>query len=185
VQRQVARTKPERSFRRIATLPNYVNNSDPDGATVSEIIASASSGETLVYTDSLLGEIGFVDITRPRAAVPSGKLAMGGEPTSVAVLAEDLALVAVDTSLSFASPSGHLAVVDVALQEVLLELPLPGQPDSVAISPSGKFAAVAIENQRDEEVVVDGIEGGLPQAPSGLLAIVDLRATDLTSWRVR
>jgi Esterase-like activity of phytase len=173
------------SFRRVATLPNYLNDTDPSGATVSEIVASTRSGGQLVYTDALLGEVGFLDISEPRAAVSAGKLGMGGEPTSVAVLGENLALVAVNTSLSFSEPSGHLAVVDIAAQVVVAELPLGGQPDSVSISPSGRFAAIAIENERDEAVLVDGVEGGLPQAPSGFLAIVDLRGESPASWAVR
>jgi hypothetical protein len=172
-------------FRRVATLPNYLNDTDPNGATVSEIVASTQSGRTLVYTDSLLGEVGFLDIGEPSAPVPGGKLTMGGEPTSVAVLGESLALVAVNTSVSFSEPSGHLAVVDIAARALLAELPLGGQPDSVSISPSGRFAAIAIENERDEEVVVDEVEGGLPQTPSGFLAIVDLAGDGPARWGVR
>jgi hypothetical protein len=183
--RATAESRPLASFRRVATLPNYLNDTDPSGATVSEIIASTRSGRTLVYTDSLLGEVGFLDITNPSLAAGHGKLSLGGEPTSVAVLGERLALVAVNTSVSFAEPSGHLAVVDVDAQVVLAELPLGGQPDSVAISPSQRFAAIAIENERDEDVVVDEVEGGLPQAPTGFLAIVDLEGEDPIRWAVR
>jgi hypothetical protein len=59
-----------------------------------------------------------------------------------------------------------------------------GQPDSIAISPSGKFAAVVIENERDEGVVVDGIEGGLPQLPAGFLLIIDLHGPP-AEWSTR
>jgi hypothetical protein len=103
----------------------------------------------------------------------------------VAVLGENLALVAVNTRESFVEPSGHLAVVDIATQQIVAELDVGGQPDSVAISPSHRFAAVVIENERDEDVTVDGVEGGLPQAPSGFLAIVDLAGDDPASWGVR
>lgn len=180
-----ARGKHGKSFERIATLPNYLNNLDAEGATVSEIVTSTWSGKTLIYTDALLGDVGFIDITRPREATPVGKLSMGGEPTSVTTLGDRLALVAVDTSESFANPSGHLAVVDIERQIVLSEIDLGGQPDSIARSPSGKFIVVAIENERDEEVVVDGVEGGLPQAPSGRLAIVDVEGADPARWAVR
>jgi hypothetical protein len=175
---------PAPSFRRVATLPNYLNDSDASGATVSEIVASTRSGNALVYTDALLEEIGFIDLTDPHAPAPAGKLSVGGEPTSVAVLGENLALVAVNTSASFAEPSGHLAVVDIAARTIIAELELGGQPDSVAISPSGLFAAIAVESERDEDVTVDGVEGGLPQLPSGFLAIVDLGA-DPARWSVR
>jgi hypothetical protein len=172
-------------FNRVATLPNYLNDTDPSGATVAEIVAANASGNTLVYTDSLLEEVGFLDITEPSAAAPLGKLGVGGEPTSVAVLGDNLALVAVNTRQSFIEPSGHLAVVDIAAQQIVAEIDLGGQPDSVAISPSHRFAAVVIENERDEDVTVDGVEGGLPQAPTGFLAIVDLQGADPASWGVR
>jgi hypothetical protein len=172
-------------FQRVATLPNYLNDTDIEGQTVSEIVSSSQGGNTLVYTDSLLGEIGFIDITDPSAPISGGKLVVGGEPTSVAVLGENLALVAVDTGESFTEPSGHLAVVDIAARSIVVELPLGGQPDSVAISPSGRFAAIAIENERDEEVVVDAVEGGLSQAPGGFLSIVDITPGEPASWRVR
>ena len=59
-----------------------------------------------------------------------------------------------------------------------------GSRNSVAISPSGKFAAVAIENERNEGVIVDGIEGGLPQLPAGFLLIIDLNGPP-ASWSTR
>jgi len=80
----------------------------------------------------------------------------------------------VDTSESFQAPSGELVVIDLRTLTVTRSLPLGGQPDSIALSPDGSVAAVAIENQRDEDVTVDGVEGGLPQAPAGFLAVVDL-----------
>lgn len=172
-------------FRRIATLPNYRNDSDTDEPTVSEIVASTSDGDTLVYTDGPRREIGFVHIAEPSSPVPLGKLGLAGEPTSVAVHGDRLALVAVNTRTSFEVPSGHLAIVDIEQREILAQLALGGQPDSLAISPDGAFAAVAIENERDEERVVDGVEGGLPQAPAGFLVIVDLLGDDPLGWRMR
>lgn len=172
-------------FRRVATLPNYLNDVDLAGETVSEIVAANRSGDMLVYTDSLLEEIGFIDLSEADEPLPLGKLGVGGEPTSVAVLGDDLALVAVNTSEAFESPSGHLAVVDIPTQSVMGGLELPGQPDSIAVSPSGRFAAVVIENERDEEVVIDGVEGALPQAPSGLLVVVELNGSEPGSWTTR
>ena len=66
--------------------------------TVSEIIAATRDGKTLIYTDSPGEQIGFVDITNPANPIPTGVLAMGGEPTSVDVLGNNYALVAVNTS---------------------------------------------------------------------------------------
>src|SRR5688572_18870627 len=86
-----------RSFKRVATLPNYLNNQDASATTVSEITTSTKDGKLLIYTDSPMGEIGFVDLTVPNIPVPLGKLAMAGEPTSVATLGNNLVLVAVNT----------------------------------------------------------------------------------------
>ncbi len=55
--------------------------------------------------------------------------------------------------------------VDVTARKVVAECDLGGQPDSVARSADGSFLAVAIENERDEEVD----DGDLPQAPAGWL----------------
>ena len=48
---------------------------------------------------------------------------------------------------------------------------LGGQPDSVAISPDGKLVAVAIENERDEDLN----DGKIPQLPAGNVQIFQLR----------
>lgn len=180
-------------FERIATF-NVCENTSCDRAaveeTVAEITAVSRNGKTLIYTDSPQQVIGFVDIADPHAPKGRGVQRVGGEPTSVAV-AGDYALVAVNTSPSFSQPSGHLAVYDIAACMADLatcapvaQLALHGQPDSVAVSPDGRYAAVAIENERDEDVTVGGVEGGLPQSPPGYLAIVDLVGAP-TTWSLR
>ena len=92
-----------RNFNRIATIANYLNNAPGQFAdsTVSEILAATKDGMTLVYTDSPLEQIGFVDISDPTSPVPTGTVAVGGEPTSVDVLGNEFVLVAVNTSESF------------------------------------------------------------------------------------
>jgi hypothetical protein len=67
-------------------------------------------------------------------------------------------------------PSGKLVGVDIAGRSVDVNCDLGGQPDSVVISPDKTFAAIAIENQRDEEL--NG--GALPQLPAGELLILAL-----------
>jgi DNA-binding beta-propeller fold protein YncE len=51
---------------------------------------------------------------------------------------------------------------------VLASCDLGGQPDSVAVAPDGSFVAVAIENERDEDLG----DGRVPQMPAGFVAIV-------------
>ena len=149
------------SFKRIATVPNYVNNADPSDATVSEILATTANGRILVYTDAFTESIGFIAIGNPHSPLSFGTLPVGGEPTSVDVLGNELVLVAVNTSASFTDPSGHLAVVNIATRAIVATLDLGGQPDSLKISPDGRFAAIAIENERDESLCVGGTDSGL------------------------
>jgi hypothetical protein len=172
------------SFERIASFPVFENNADPTTETVAEIVDATEDGRTLVYTDALQGVVGFVDIRRPDRPRPGGTVDVGGSPTSVAVTSR-YALVGVDTSPSFTAPAGHLAVIDLRTHAIVATVDLGGQPDSVKLSPDGRYLAVVMENQRDEDVTVDGVEGGLPQAPPGLLKVVDLRGRGPSAWTVR
>ena len=143
---------------------------------VAEIVAATADGRTLVHTDSALEQVGIVDLSDPAAPRAAGSVAVGGEPTSVAVLG-GLALVAVAGE---EPADGALAVVDLATASVVARVPLGGQPDAVALDPSGARAAVAVENERDEELD----EGALPQDPPGFLAVVDLAGAPGT-WAAR
>lgn len=140
---------------------------------VAEIVSASADGATLVYTDSGAEQVGVVDISDPAAPTGAGTVDVGGEPTSVAVLG-DLALVAVD------GPD-DLAVVDLASATVVARLPLGGQPDSLALDASGRWAAVAVENQRDEDLD----EGRMPQGPPGFLVVVDTSGEDPAGWTTR
>ena len=179
-----------RFFQRVGTFANYLNNAAIGDQTVSEIVAATADGMTLVYTDAVGRKIGFIDITNPQDPLPLGTVAVDPDPnagnqyspTSVAILQNQYALVAADTSESFANPSGSLIVVDVATRAIVHELDLGGQPDSIKISPDGNYAAIAIENQRDEDVEVDGVEGGIPQLPAGYLVVVDLSNPNPIHW---
>ncbi|HVE62705.1 MAG TPA: hypothetical protein VNB94_02725 [Mycobacteriales bacterium] len=151
-------------FDRVATLPVF-RNSSPDQNTAAEIAAATKDGRLVVYTDSPAERIGFIDLADVAAPRPDGVLPMPGEPTSVKIVG-DLALVVVNTSTSFTAPSGRLVVVDVRSREIVAEHDLGGQPDSVDVSPDGRYAAVAIENERDEDV--NG--GAIPQLPAGFLS---------------
>jgi hypothetical protein len=179
-------------FERIATFyvcENTSCNRDDVEETVAEITAVSEDGNTLIYTDSPLESIGFVDITDATMPAGLGTVALGGEPTSVAV-AGNYALVGVNTSESYTNPSGHLAVFDIvsciasiAGCAPIAMLDMQGQPDSVAVSPDRRFCAVAVENERDEDIFVDGVEGGLPQLPAGHLAVVALNGAP-AGWNV-
>ncbi|MBO6930451.1 MAG: esterase-like activity of phytase family protein, partial [Roseibium sp.] len=159
-------------FERINTYPVY--KTLPEGAdkateTVAEIIYASKDGRTLAFTDSPGEAIVFVNATNPLNIQPLGRTDLGGEPTSVAV-GEKAAYAGVNTSEDFVNASGHLAVIALADMGITATCDVKGQPDSVAISPNGKFVAIAIENERDEDLN----DGVIPQAPAGHLAIFDL-----------
>lgn len=168
----------ERFFNRIATFPVYLNT-DINLETAAEIIDVSKDGRTLVYTDSQARKLGFVDIKKPDQPKALGAIDVGGEPTSVAV-AGNFALVAVNSSPNFAAPSGHLHVVDIKLQKIIATHTLAGQPDSIAVSPDEQYAAVVIENERDENLG----NGEPPQVPSGLLQIINLKGSP-KNWSIR
>lgn len=175
--------RPARHFNRVGSFSVHLNNADVSDETVAEILDSTPDGMTVAYADASTGSVGFVDISDPSAPSADGTVATDGEPTGLAI-AGDHVLVGVNTSASLTDPSGHLAVIDLDSRTIVAEVELGGQPDSVATSPDGRYAAVAIENERDEDIEVDGVEGGLPQAPAGLLQVVDLVGAP-TDWTVR
>jgi DNA-binding beta-propeller fold protein YncE len=71
-------------------------------------------------------------------------------------------------------------VVDLATRTIHTWIVVGGQPDSVAISVDGRYAAIAIENERDEDVN----DGVMPQLPAGFLTIVDLIGAP-SDWTTR
>ncbi len=154
-------------FNRIAsfaTPANMAEGEDRRHASSAEIITATEDGMTLIYSDSPLGAIGMVDIADPAAPKALGNVAMGGEPTTTVVIG-GMAFVGVNTSESRANPSGKLVTVDIASRRIVAECDLGGQPDSVARAADGSFLAIAIENERDEDVD----DGNLPQMPAGYL----------------
>ncbi len=151
-------------------VPDNLLPGDPaDTITSAEIVTAVPGGRTLIYTDSPASRIGFVDISRPSRPRAAGVILTDGEPTSVATVGT-YALVAVNTSESFTDPSGELLIVDTRTRKVLKRIELAGQPDSIAVSPDKRYAAIVIENERDEDVD----DALIPQAPAGTLQILEL-----------
>ena len=166
-------------FNRIATFPVFLNT-DRELETVAEIVAATKDGNLLVYTDGETENIGFVDITDPYKPQGLGVVKVAGEPTSVDVH-QGYALAAVNTSGGdFVNPSGQLQIIDIATKKIIRSIELGGQPDSLKVSPSGKYAAIAIENERDEDLG----DGRPPQDPPGFVVLVDLVGPP-ANWRLR
>ncbi|MGC3938604.1 esterase-like activity of phytase family protein [Roseobacter sp. EG26] len=160
----------EMNFNRIASFPVTANfEGDVPEETSAEIIDVSGDGLTLIYTDSPAGVIGAIDITNAHAPLPKGTLPMQGEPTAVSVIG-NIAFVAVNTSESYTAPSGMIKAVDLVDMQVVQSCQLGGQPDSTARAKDGSFLAIAIENERDEDLG----EGRVPQMPAGDLVLVDV-----------
>ncbi|MET9358483.1 esterase-like activity of phytase family protein [Streptomyces sp. NPDC006617] len=182
-------------FERTATYPVFHNRpagEDAAAGTVAEISSVSEDGRTLVHTDAVARRIGFLDISDPGHPRGLGTLSLArlgdaeDEPTSVTVVGQYV-LVVVNTSASHARPSGRLDVVSLRDRKRVASFDLGGQPDSVALSKDMRYAAIAVENERDEEATPPGRdEGDLPQAPAGFVQIVDLgRGAAPAHWRTR
>jgi hypothetical protein len=167
--------KPSRgeSFNHIATLDVMAAN----GSAVAEIVDTSTDGRTLVYTDAPSSQIGFVDIGDPENPVGTGVLDLPGEPTSL-VVKDGHVVVGVNTSPTFTEPSGQILVIDLATRAVVRTLDAGGQPDSLALAPSGRYIAVVLENERDE----DTDDGLIPQLPSGGLLRLDVSRWNPAQW---
>ncbi|SBS72636.1 esterase-like activity of phytase family protein [uncultured Microbacterium sp.] len=182
-----------KSFQRVATYPVYKNvpaGVSASAPTVAEISAVSEDGKTLIYTDALGKRIGFLDISDPADPVGAGTLSLAtlgnidDQPTSVAVVGRYV-LVVVDTSKSFTDPSGRLDVVRISDAKRVRSIDLGGQPDSIALSADKGVAAIAIENQRDEDFTpADAAKGDLPQAPAGFLQLLSLEGAP-ADWSLR
>ncbi|KMK65678.1 esterase-like activity of phytase family protein [Puniceibacterium sp. IMCC21224] len=160
------------NFNRIASFAtprNMAEGEDLGRETSAEIISVSGDGMTLAYTDSPLGVLGRIDITDATDPQPLGNIELGGEPTAVSIVG-NTAYVAVNTSESYETPSGHLSAIDLASGDELAQCDLGGQPDSTAFAKDGSFIAVAIENERDE----DAGDGRVPQMPAGDVVLIDL-----------
>ncbi|MGW0160870.1 esterase-like activity of phytase family protein [Mycobacterium sp. NPDC003323] len=181
-------------FHRLATYPVYLNapaDEDPKTETVAEISTVTPDGNTVIYTDAAAKRIGFLDIRDPLKPAGIGTLSLeelghaDDQPTSVAALGEFVLVVVDTTGGDFANPSGRVDIVRVADRTRVHSIDLGGQPDSIAISPDGSFAAIAMENQRDEEFTPPGgEEGDLPQPPTGFLQLLTLAGAP-TEWTAR
>lgn len=166
-------------FRAISSTAVCLQSScDDKRITAAEILAVTGDGMTLVYTDSPRNSIGFLDITNPAAPLGLGTMALSGEPTSIAMKG-NRALVAVTTTQELNKPTGELVVIAVDTQSIETRLALPGQPDSIAVSPDKQFAVIAIENERSYKIN----NGVLPQLPAGEVVTLNIANDDPASWQ--
>ncbi|HEX8832816.1 MAG TPA: hypothetical protein VF719_01385, partial [Abditibacteriaceae bacterium] len=148
---------------------------------VAEIVAASPDEKTLVYTDSGAKQIGWVDISNPQKPSESTPLEVGGEPTSVDITPDGKWALCVVRDIR-AKPGGgasHLLLVcEMSSQRVARRIELGGRPDCIKMSSDGKYAAIAIENERHD------MKSPMPQSPAGWLTIIDLGGAPAT-WKLR
>lgn len=173
-------------FTRISTFPvckQLDATCNTDTVTNAEIVTATADGKTLIYAAGLSNSIGFVDITSASNPLPKGSVsAGGGEPTSVSALGNKYVLACVNTSANYIDASGKLLVIDIASKAIVATFDLGGQPDAIKVSKDGKYAVIAVENERDESV--NG--GNLPQNPPGYVVVVDIDVSrdPKTTWNL-
>jgi len=163
----------EMNFNRVATFAtpdNMAEGEDRARVTSAEIISASPDGMTLIYTDSPLGVVGLIDITDPKAPKALGNIDVGGEPTTAKIIG-GMAFAGVNTSADYVNTSGKVVAIDLATKAIVAECDLGGQPDSVAAAKDGSFLAIAIENERDEDVN----DGEIPQMPAGFVVKLPIK----------
>ncbi len=147
------------------------------GGPIAEIVSASPDGNTIVYTSSSTGTIGFADITDPTAPALLGTVSLAavtggdGEPTAVAFApnGQHVVVAVKDTGDVVASADpGYLVVVSAATRTIVGQIAVGVGPDSIALTPDGTKAVVAIEDEENE--------GGnnAPQARTGSIQIVTL-----------
>jgi hypothetical protein len=140
-------------------------------------VAASQDGNMVIYTDSQYEAVGFVDITDPSNPVGAGVIPVGGEPTSVATCG-NYAIAVINTSQDYIDTSGKYLVISMSTKTIVREGDLSGQPDAVTFSKDCTRAAVAIENERDEDLG----NGEPPQMPPGTVVIIDTSEQDPLLW---
>lgn len=147
------------------------------GGPIAEIVSASPDGKTIVYTSSSTGTIGFADITNPSAPTLLGTVNLAavtggdGEPTAVAFApnGQHVVVAVKDTGDVVASADpGYVVVVNAATRTIVGQVAVGVGPDSIALTPDGTKAVVAIEDEENE--------GGnnAPQARTGSVQIVTL-----------
>ena len=87
-----------------------------------------TDGNTALYTNPYLHDVGFLDITDTSNPLPLGYTITPGIPVVVAVKDAKYAAVAVEYSHN-STTVGEMIVLDLSTREIVREIELDGQPD--------------------------------------------------------
>ncbi len=152
------------------------------GGPIAEIVSVSPDGKTLAFTSSSAQTVGFVDITDPSQPVllgtPTnvGGVVAGndGEPTSVAFApnGQHVVVIVKDTGNPVANADpGALVVLDANTRLIVGQVAVGVGPDSIALTPDGTKAVIAIEDEEAEG------GNGVAQARPGTIQVVTLNYT--------
>jgi len=164
------------NFNRIATFPVCLQQDaacDTDIVRRAEILDVSADGNTLIYTDAPRQALGFVDISNALSPQAAGTRDLPGIPTSLAIK-DNFAIVTVDRPETSGLSNGSLEIVNLASRVVARSISIAGNPDSVAISPDGNYALVAVENPN--------INGSDEPPIPGFLVAMDIAAANPADW---
>ncbi|OWA36978.1 hypothetical protein B9G55_02565 [Saccharibacillus sp. O16] len=148
-----------------------------------EIASSTPDGQRLIVTEADEGSISVLDISdvaKPflLKTVSFKSLSAAAEVTSVTAAPDGryaLAVIRTGDHKLAANP-GILAVVDLDTYQIAKTYPLGIGPDSIAISPDGRYAVIAIE---DEELDPKTEEFDYPNAKRpGSIAVMTFTGSD-------
>merc|ERR1712167_340790 len=152
------------------------------GSAVLALLASSSTSSLAGWRDASNKNFNRVSSFAINRNLPSGvKSTTKTSAETITATKDGNTLIYTDSDLGvvgiidITNPSGSITSYDLKTGIKSKECNVGGQPDSVAIAPSGKFIAVAIENERDEEFN----DGVIPQMPAGNVAFVKLKGGDL------
>ncbi|MFK4836613.1 choice-of-anchor I family protein [Microbacterium sp. ZW T2_14] len=127
----------------------------------------AAYGDRLFVVNALAGSVSVLDYSDPAAITEEFALSSPGVANSVAVRADGLGVVAVESTTK--TDAGHLLFFDAratdAASAVLGTVQVGALPDMVTIVPDGKYALVANEGEPDDDFAVD---------PEGSVSVVKL-----------
>ena len=132
----------------------------PDSTDDPEISAVTPDGNTVVSEQTT--RLAFTDITDPAHPRMTGRLDVGDAITDSVVVTPDGKWVLAGTG------DGAIVVVDLAQRAVVRRIAVSDEVDGLAISPDGRYAAVADENESSDT--------------QGALSVLDLHGDDPYRW---
>lgn len=141
----------EMNFNCILLFLIFLNNLDVLVESLFEIILVMVDGMIFVYSDSLLGVIGLIDIIDFVNLMFKGSIMLDGELIVVLIIG-NMVFVGFNIFESYIVLLGVIVVIDFVLGGVIVFCDLGGQLDLIVVVYDGLFVIVVIENECDEDL---------------------------------